>query len=113
MVRILDLVSDWWISMLAPPGYANSTSTPSRSRASTRMSRPGMRGPTSAREGEGEAEAEYVGFAAFAVEAALLIVSVCWLGLADAGDENTQDRCQPWVFVEMSSLCSTSANGVA
>src|ERR1039458_2340838 len=22
MVRIFDLVSDWWISMLAPPGYA-------------------------------------------------------------------------------------------
>src|SRR5262245_39439834 len=32
--------------MLAPPGYAKMTSTPSRSRASTRMSRPNINGPT-------------------------------------------------------------------
>jgi hypothetical protein len=48
-VRIFDFVSDWWISMLAPPGYAKMTSTPSRSSASTIMSRPNMAAPISAR----------------------------------------------------------------
>lgn len=33
-------VSAWWISMLAPPGYAKSVCTPSRSRHCTRMSAP-------------------------------------------------------------------------
>lgn len=39
--RMLALrVSAWWISMLAPPGYANRVCTPSRSRHCTRMSAP-------------------------------------------------------------------------
>ena len=33
-------VSAWWISIDAPPGYANSCRTPSRSSACTRMSAP-------------------------------------------------------------------------
>ena len=41
MLRMLLLrVSAWWISIEAPPGYANTVSTPSRSRHSTRMSHP-------------------------------------------------------------------------
>jgi len=33
-------VRAWWISIEAPPGYANSCRTPSRSSACTRMSAP-------------------------------------------------------------------------
>ena len=33
-------VSAWWISMLAPPGYAKTLPTPSRSSACTSMSAP-------------------------------------------------------------------------
>src|SRR5262245_41179676 len=53
--------------MLAPPGYAKIASTPSRSRAATRISLPSMGGPNSAR-----AEAE--GFLLLAVNVVLLIV---------------------------------------
>ncbi len=35
-----DLVKAWWISIEAPPGYANRVLTPSLSRASTKMSLP-------------------------------------------------------------------------
>src|ERR1035437_4180658 len=49
MGRVFECVSDWWISMLAPPGYAKMTATPSRCSASTKMSRPNIAGPTSAR----------------------------------------------------------------
>lgn len=37
---ILERVRAWWISMEAPPGYAKTSVTPSRSRASTRTSLP-------------------------------------------------------------------------
>src|SRR5260221_12985480 len=37
---IFERVNAWCISMLAPPGYANTASTPSRSRHLTRMSAP-------------------------------------------------------------------------
>ena len=43
---VLLFVRLWWISIEAPPGYANTQSTPSRSRASTRMSAP-LRGSSS------------------------------------------------------------------
>src|SRR5436190_18929309 len=67
--------------MLAPPGYAKMTSTPSRSRASTRMSRPNMAAPTSARarvDFPGCAEAPAFEAAAFfaAVSVVLLMCSI-------------------------------------
>lgn len=41
MLRIMGLrVNAWWISIEAPPGYANNVSTPSRSKHCTRMSQP-------------------------------------------------------------------------
>ena len=43
---VLLFVRLWWISIEAPPGYANTQSTPSRSSASTRMSAP-LRGSSS------------------------------------------------------------------
>ncbi|KAJ0613844.1 hypothetical protein HanIR_Chr02g0055881 [Helianthus annuus] len=48
MLRMMvDRVSAWWISKVAPPGYAKTFVTPSRSSASTRTSDPflGSSGP--------------------------------------------------------------------
>src|ERR1043166_8859230 len=88
------------------------TSTPSRSRASTRISRPGIIGPTSARAVAMVAGgAGAVDFMRLALAVVLLIVCV-FIRPADAGDEKTHDRFQPWVLVESLLLASTSANGV-
>ena len=69
------------------------------------MSRPGLRGPTSAR---GACPAD---LSLFAVLAVLLMVLL--VGPADAGDEKTHDRFQPWVLAKMFFLTSTSTGGVA
>src|ERR1043165_2751844 len=79
------------------------TSTPSRSRASTRMSRPGAIAPTSARGGA------VGGFASFNCEV-LLIGGFCFWP-ADAGGEKTHDRCQPWVVVEIVRSTPTGPDG--
>src|ERR1035437_4307828 len=83
MVRIFDLVSDWWISMLAPPGYAKITSQPSRSSASTKMSRPNIAGPTSARLAD-----DFAGFA-FADSVVLLMVLLVCGGAAKGNKKPT------------------------
>src|SRR5688500_3091639 len=70
------------------------TSQPSRSRASTRMSRPGITAPTSARGFE-------IFFLFFGEVVVLLITSIVWPAVE--GDEKTHDRFQPWVFAEISS----------
>src|SRR5579859_2443981 len=87
--------------MLAPPGYAKITSTPSRSSASTRMSRPNIGGPTSARlwavfsvRAAGRAA---VFFSAFAV---VLLIGLLVMRLAARIKAKTRDRCQPRVLVK-------------
>src|ERR1700757_2572375 len=44
---LFDRVNAWWIGILAPPGYAKITSTPSRSRLATRISAPFIVSPRS------------------------------------------------------------------
>src|SRR5215831_9470445 len=94
-VRIFfDRVSAWWISMLAPPGYAKIVSTPSRSRHATRISLPDIIGPRS------------VCFAAalFLVSAWLVLFIGYSQSIFEAGssrvNKKTTTVCQPWVFVE-------------
>src|SRR5439155_2885623 len=77
-------------------------STPSRSRAATRISLPCIVGPTSARCGE---------TAAF-VSVVVLFMFPSRLRLVIAGKQKTHDRCQPWVLVEM-ALNRTSPGGIA
>src|ERR1700744_5611986 len=92
MVRIVDFVSAWWNSMLAPPGYAKMASTPSRSRQAMTISLPFMAGATSGRLRAG-------GFL-MASMVLLMLFALVVAGIA-AWYEKTHDRCQPWVFVEI------------
>src|ERR1039457_558884 len=106
MVRIFDLVSDWGISILAPPGYAKITSTPARSRASTKMSRPNRAGPTSAR---GLAAGLVFAFADAVV---LLMVSIICGDAAKGNKKPTALSAVGFVKV-LRSTSATSANGIA
>ena len=80
--------------MLAPPGYAKMTSTPSRSRASTKMSRPNMVLPTSAR----------FAFDFFLeADSVVLLIVLFGYGRHDVGQQKTHSRYQPWVLVKAST----------
>src|ERR1700690_2133600 len=82
------------------------TSTPSRSRASTRMSRPGMVGPSSARLAAGAAKGDF--FFDPAVSVVLLMGS---FGCGRrCGQQKTHSRVSRGFLLKC--LHSTSANGV-
>src|SRR3954469_2880831 len=76
--------------MLAPPGYAKICSTPSRSRARTRMSQPFIGPPTSAR-----------GFVNVFFFASVFVLIFPLFGGAGRGEQKTHDRFQPCVLVEI------------
>src|ERR1041385_1534833 len=78
------------------------TSTPSRSRASTRMSRPSMAGPTSARLAAVVRGAAAAADFFFVADSVVLLMALFGCGRVAAGQAKTRDRCQPWVFVEIS-----------
>src|SRR5437867_10715696 len=77
-------------------------STPSRSRAATRISLPCMVGPTSARSR----------VAAFLGSVIVLLMSRIEVLAGNRGQTKTHDRCQPWVFVEI-ALSATHPGGIA
>src|SRR4030095_3228498 len=91
------------------------TSPPSRSRASTRMSRPNMTGPTSARPtgaGFGLARAVAAVFFVLAVVFVLLITFCCWPAFGGRRNKKPTTVASRGCLSKSFGL-STSANGVA
>src|SRR5580658_6999495 len=97
--------------MLAPPGYAKMTSTPSRSRASTRMSRPNLTGPTSARcRSTGRAGALAVDFFFAGAVSVVLLITSYYFKAGGMGNKNPTTVASRG-FLSKFSLFATRACG--